>query len=164
MHPDFWEAFFQWFWLGVLRLIGYRSLSADNRLGMFDRRSLKRLISKKRYQADHASAVRGLTIHAAAPSFSVRCWWNNYNIVQFIFLHWINYKVIWKDSVRHNVTNGVSEYHARALSLLKCANGFKSPHIMSVYACGTVDTGIVTRTLARGSVLLWLKLINYIYF
>ncbi len=46
--------------LGVLRLIGYRSLSADNRFGMFDRRSLKRPISKKRSLADDARAVRGL--------------------------------------------------------------------------------------------------------
>ncbi len=28
--------------IGMLRLIGYRSLSADNRLGMFDRWSLKK--------------------------------------------------------------------------------------------------------------------------
>ncbi len=57
--------------LGVLRLIGYRSLSADNRLGMFDRRSLKRTISKKRSQADDARAVRGLARHAAALSQSL---------------------------------------------------------------------------------------------
>uniref|UniRef100_A0A672SJ94 Aryl hydrocarbon receptor nuclear translocator 2 n=1 Tax=Sinocyclocheilus grahami TaxID=75366 RepID=A0A672SJ94_SINGR len=46
--------------LGVLRLIGYRSLSADNHVGMIDRRSLKRQISKKRSQADDTPAMRGL--------------------------------------------------------------------------------------------------------
>ncbi len=50
--------------LGVLRLIGYRSLSADNRLGVFDRRSLKRPISKKRSLADDTPAVRDLARHA----------------------------------------------------------------------------------------------------
>ncbi len=35
------EADDQWTLLGVLRLIGYRSLSTDNRLGTFDRWSLK---------------------------------------------------------------------------------------------------------------------------
>ncbi len=53
-----------YFIVGVLQLIGYQSLSADNRLGMFDRRSLKRLISKSRSQVDDAPAVRGLTRHA----------------------------------------------------------------------------------------------------
>ncbi len=33
---------------GVLQLIGYRSLSADNRLGMFDRRSLEKADLKKK--------------------------------------------------------------------------------------------------------------------
>ncbi len=51
---------------------------------MFDRWSLKRLISKKRSLGDDTPAMRGLTGHAAAPSDSVRCWWNNYNAVQFI--------------------------------------------------------------------------------
>ncbi len=38
--------------IGVLWLIGYRSLSADNHIGMFDRRSLKRQILKKLDLAD----------------------------------------------------------------------------------------------------------------
>ncbi len=75
------------YFLGVLQLIGYRSLSADNRLGMFDRRSLEKAdLKKKESHADDAPSVRGLTGHAAAPSDSVRRWWNNYNAVQFIFL------------------------------------------------------------------------------
>ncbi len=59
----------QWLTVGVLR-----SVSADNRLRMFDRRSLKRPVSKKRSQAVDAPAVRGLTRHAAALSDSVRRW------------------------------------------------------------------------------------------
>ncbi len=55
----------------MLRLIGYRSLSADNRLGVFDRRSLKRPISKNRSLADDAPAVRDLARRAAAPSQSL---------------------------------------------------------------------------------------------
>ncbi len=59
----------------------------DNRFGMFDRRSLKRPISKKRSLAD---AVKGLERHAAAQSQSLSGGWNNYNAegeVQFIFIH-----------------------------------------------------------------------------
>ncbi len=52
-------------------MIGYRSVSADNRYVMFDRWSLKRPISKKRSLADDVCAVRGLARHAAAPSRSL---------------------------------------------------------------------------------------------
>ncbi len=56
----------------MLRLIGYKSLSANNRLGTFDRESLKRPNSKKKQSlANDVRAVRGLSRHAAAPSQSL---------------------------------------------------------------------------------------------
>ncbi len=75
---------------------------------------------KKRSQADDARAVRGLTRHAAAPSDSVQCEWNNYNAVQFILPHYI-IEIIWEVSVRHNFTNSArASPCALSLSLKMC--------------------------------------------
>ncbi len=78
----YWKLLF--FSVGVLRLIGYRSVSADNRLGMFDRRSLK-ISSWWRTCCERFGTTCSGTV-----SVSVQHGWNNYNAkgeVQFIFIN-----------------------------------------------------------------------------
>ncbi len=57
--------------IGVLRLIGYRSLLADNRLGVFDRRSLKRPFSKKTISSWWRACCERFGTTCSAPSQSL---------------------------------------------------------------------------------------------